>query len=85
MSRQCCEQQGCLCHLQIKQHAPSLKVVMYDGLKASSRELGVDGPDGSPSLGRKRKRKMTKRQKFEFAQVSVVCMLHSEEGCSSNY
>jgi hypothetical protein len=59
------------CFAQIKQHAPLLKVVIYDGLKASSKAGGGDG-GGSPEFGKKRKRKMTKRQKFEVAQVTPL-------------
>lgn len=57
---------------QIKQHAPSLKVVIYDGLKASSK-AAADDTSLSPESKKRKRSKMTKRQKIEFAQVGVCC------------
>ncbi|BDA50767.1 probable E3 ubiquitin-protein ligase SHPRH [Coccomyxa sp. Obi] len=52
---------------EIKQHAPSLKVVIYDGLKASSK-AAADDSTLSPESKKRKRSKMTKRQKIEFAQ-----------------
>ncbi|CAL8465161.1 g4696 [Coccomyxa elongata] len=55
---------------EIKQHAPSLKVVIYDGLKASSK-AAADDSVLSPESKKRKRSKMTKRQKIEFAQQEV--------------
>ena len=57
--------------MQVKQHAPSLKVVVYAGLDA------LRGNDGDEEEGDKKRRKlspkkMSREQKFKAAQV--VCL-----------
>lgn len=57
--------------MQIKKHAPSLKVVIYDGLKASSSKAAADDNNLSPMSKKRKRSKMTKRQKIEYAQVGI--------------
>lgn len=52
-------------------------MVIYEGLKAGARAAGDGGSGGSPVAGKKRKRKMTMRQKVEAAQVSLLLFTKS--------
>ena len=68
--------------MQVKQHAPSLKVVVYAGLDA------LRGNDGDEEEGDKKRRKlspkkMSREQKFKAAQVilgtcSCICSCWQE-------
>ena len=57
---------------QIRQHAPSLRVVVYEGLRALKDERAEE-----ERKGRKRKRgprKMSREQRFNAALVRTSCL-----------
>jgi hypothetical protein len=57
---------------QIKQHAPTLKVVIYDGLKALK---GYKNDGGGASSKKKAWRKMSREDRFKIAQVCFVAAI----------